>query len=148
MESKPKWTGDKKAYDREALRQKTRESQEIGLPPERGNKKDWERSSDDFQFFCKTYKPVAFDLDWSPDHLKVIELSKEAMGEALMYALAMPRGSGKSEIFQALVEWGILTGRKKFAVLVAATGKMADDLMGKIKTNFNTNIKLQEDFAP
>jgi hypothetical protein len=65
-----------------------------------------------------------------------------------MYALAMPRGSGKTAIFEALVEWVILTGRKEFALLVAATGKKADDLMLKIKTSFNTNTKLQEDFAP
>jgi len=112
-------------------REKTADKQDIGPPPDRSNEEDWERACSDFQFFCKTYKPDAFDLDWAPDHLKVIELCKEAMGKALMYALAMPRGSGKSEIFQALVEWGILTGRKQFAVLIAATGKMADELMRK-----------------
>jgi len=139
---------DRGAYFRARQQQKTADNQEIGPPPKRKNKKHWERACSDFQFFCKTYKPVSFCLNWSPDHLKVFELCNEAMEDALMYALAMPRGSGKTEIFQALVEWVILTGKKKFAVLVAATGKKAADLMGAIKTSFNTNIKLQEDFSP
>ena len=139
---------NKQIYDRNYQREKTKDAQEIGPPPKRKNEQDWERACNDFKFFCKTYRPDTFDLNWSPDHHEVIRLSEEAMGEALMYALAMPRGSGKSAIFQALVEWGILTGRKKFAVLVAATGKLAAELMVKIKTNFNVNIKLQEDFAP
>jgi len=80
--------------------------------------------------------------------LKVFELCKEAIDNALMYALAMPRGSGKTAIFQALVEWVILTGKKEFALLVAATGTKADELMVKIKTSFNYNEKLQADFAP
>ena len=138
----------KQIYDRNYQREKTKNNQEIGPPPKRRNKKDWERACDDFKFFCKTYKPDTFDLDWSPDHLEVIELCKKAMEEALMYALAMPRGSGKSALFQALVEWAILTGRKRFTVLVAATGKKADELMSKIKRTLNTNVKLQEDFAP
>ena len=139
---------NKQIYDRNYQREKTTDKQEIGPPPKRKNKKDWARACEDFQFFCKTYKPDTFDLDWSPDHLEVIELCKAAMEEALMYALAMPRGSGKSAIFQALVEWAILTGRKRFTVLVAATGKKADELMSKIKRTLNTNVKLQEDFAP
>jgi hypothetical protein len=148
MESKTNWKENKKAYNRDYQRQQTLDKQEIGSPPKRSNKKDWERACKDFQFFCKTYKSEAFCLDWSPDHLRVIELCNKAIDNALMYALAMPRGSGKTEIFEALVEWVILTGKKEFVLLVAATTKRADQLMVKIKTSFSSNAKLQEDFAP
>jgi len=139
---------NKKIYDRNYQQQKTADNQEIGPPPKRKNKKHWERACVDFRFFCETYKPATFDIAWSSDHLKVFELCNEAINNALMYALAMPRGSGKTAIFEALVEWVILTGKKRFALLVAATGKKADDLMKKIKTSFNHNEKLQEDFSP
>ncbi|GHT42592.1 hypothetical protein FACS189443_5780 [Planctomycetales bacterium] len=138
----------KKIRDIGYRRQQTLDKQEIGLPPPRANPENWELACFDFQYLCETYKADAFDLKWSPDHLKVFELCGDAIDNALMYALAMPRGSGKTAIFESLVEWVILTGRKKFALLVAATGTKADELMVEIKTSFNTNEKLQADFSP
>ena len=87
---------NKKIYDRDRRREQTADKQEIGLPPKRMNQADWERACSDFKFFCETYKAEVFDIAWSDDHLKVFELSNEAIDNALMYALAMPRGSGKT----------------------------------------------------
>ena len=141
-------TDNKRRWDRNKRRQQTADKQEIGPPPKRKNSARWKRACNDFRCFCENYKKEAFDLKWAADHLQVFELCKHAIDEALMYALAMPRGSGKTAIFEALVEWVILSGRKQFALLVAATGTKADELMVKIKTSFTQNAKLQGDFAP
>jgi len=59
--------------------------------PER--KKECERN---FQLFCESYFPETYSLEWSPDHLKAIEKIETAVLEGGLFALAMPRGSGKS----------------------------------------------------
>ncbi len=59
--------------------------------PER--KKECERN---FQLFCESYFPETYSLEWSPDHLKVIEKIETAVLSGGLFALAMPRGSGKA----------------------------------------------------
>jgi len=48
-----------------------------------------------FRFFCEAYFPMTFYLGWSPDHLKVIARIEQAVLHGGLFALAMPRGSGK-----------------------------------------------------
>ena len=50
----------------------------------------------DFRFFCETYFPLTFHLPWSPDHLKVIHTIEQAVLHGGLFAMAMPRGSGKA----------------------------------------------------
>ena len=50
----------------------------------------------DFRMFCETYFPETFNLAWSPDHLKVIARIETAVLEGGLFALAMPRASGKA----------------------------------------------------
>lgn len=49
-----------------------------------------------FRFFCETYFPQTFHLAWSADHLKVIAKIEQAVVHGGLFALAMPRGSGKT----------------------------------------------------
>lgn len=49
-----------------------------------------------FQLFCESYFPETYALAWSPDHLKVIEKIETAVLRGGLFALAMPRGSGKA----------------------------------------------------
>jgi hypothetical protein len=50
----------------------------------------------DFRYFCETYFPQTFHLKWSDDHLKVIAKIEQAVLEGGLFAMAMPRGSGKT----------------------------------------------------
>ncbi len=54
-----------------------------------------QRAERDFRFFCESYFPFTFHLAWSPDHLKVIAKVEEAVLHGGLFAMAMPRGSGK-----------------------------------------------------
>ena len=53
-------------------------------------------AENDFRFFCETYFPLTFHLPWSPDHLKVIHTIEQAVLHGGLFAMAMPRGSGKA----------------------------------------------------
>ena len=49
-----------------------------------------------FQKFCDAYFPEVFHLPWSDDHLKVIAKIEQAVLHGGLFAMAMPRGSGKA----------------------------------------------------
>jgi hypothetical protein len=55
-----------------------------------------EHCRNDFRLFCETYFSAVFALGWSPDHLTVIQIIQNAILNGGLFAVAMPRGSGKA----------------------------------------------------
>ena len=51
-----------------------------------------------------------FYLPWSPDHLRAIEKIEQAVLNGDKFALAMPRGSGKTTLCKIAVLWAASTG--------------------------------------
>lgn len=93
---------EKRTYDqvKERARQRNaqlaRSGQEIGPLPEVISRDRKEKAQQNFRFFCETYFPEVFYLSWSPDHLVVIETIEKSVLKGGLFALAMPRGSGKA----------------------------------------------------
>ena len=85
-------------------------------------------------------------MKWSPIHLETIKAIEEAVVKGAIQCLALPRGSGKTSLCQAAVVWAILTGRRRFGVLIAANQSRANQLLNDIKTWLETNELLLEDF--
>jgi hypothetical protein len=56
------------------------------------------RCRSDFRTFCERYFPQTFRLAWSDDHLRVIGRIENAVLEGGLFAMAMPRGSGKTSL--------------------------------------------------
>lgn len=126
--------------------QHTRAAQEIGPLPEVEQPKRRKRCEKSFSSFCKTYFAEMFALPWSPDHRKVIaKIEKSILGGGL-FALAMPRGSGKSTLCEAAAIWAILFGHKKFPFLIAADQPSAEKMLGNIKSAIEFNDELYADF--
>lgn len=71
----------------------------------------------------------AFDRPWSRDHLRVLRKIDSAIRDGGLVALAMPRGEGKSTILKWVCLYILLTGRRKYVVIVAATGEMGQVLV-------------------
>jgi hypothetical protein len=69
---------------------------DIGELPAVVNPERKVRAESDFRFFCEAYFPFTFNLPWSADHLKVIARIEEAVLHGGLFAMAMPRGSGKA----------------------------------------------------
>ena len=109
--------------------------------PER--KKECERN---FQLFCESYFPETYSLEWSPDHLKVIEKIETAVLRGGLFALAMPRGSGKSTLAETAAIWSMVYGHREFVTLIGATESAALEMLDSIKTELEVNENLAADF--
>jgi hypothetical protein len=119
---------------------------DIGQLPAVVNPERKERAAQDFRFFCEQYFPMTFHLPWSPDHLKVMAKIEQAVLRGGLFAMAMPRGSGKTVLCQTAVVWSALIGATPFVTLIAASADRAKDLLENIKTWLETNMLLAEDF--
>jgi hypothetical protein len=99
-----------------------------------------------FRAFCELYLPHTFTLAWSLDHRRVIERIEAAVLRGGQFALAMPRGSGKSSLAEAAALWAILIGARDFVVLIGADEGAAVAMLDSIKTELSTNGLLLDDF--
>ncbi|MEX0585674.1 MAG: hypothetical protein WD176_03455, partial [Pirellulales bacterium] len=99
-----------------------------------------------FKTFCETYFPHRFYLAWSPDHLKVIDRIERAIEQGGQFALAMPRGDGKTSLLEAAVIWATSKGRRLFVMLIGASRAAALESMDAIKAELEINELLAADF--
>lgn len=136
----------KKAKAAERSNQATRKGQDIGPLPSIVDPERREACRFDLRLFFDTYiKPDGF-FAWSLDHLRVFQTMQDAILNGGHFALAMPRGSGKTTITEAAALWAILFGHVKFVVVLGATAEKAEDLLETIKTYLVAKEKLVEDF--
>jgi len=120
--------------------------QEIApLPPTQGPARR-ARADGDFRFFCETYFPRQFTLAWSEDHLKVIAKIQRVVCDGEQFAVAMPRGSGKTTLCQTAVLWAVLSGRHPFVFLVASTAEYALAMLNNLKQQLTGNDLLLQDY--
>ena len=99
-----------------------------------------------FKTFCETYFADVFYLKWSKIHLDVIDKIERVIRNGEIYALAMPRGSGKSSLFSLAVIWAGLQGIADFIVLIASNSNRAESMLQDMKIWIETNELLFEDF--
>ncbi|MEA1950732.1 MAG: terminase gpA endonuclease subunit [Planctomycetota bacterium] len=123
-----------------------REAQDIGELPAVADPDRKAAAQASFRTFCETYFSEVFYLPWSDDHLRVIDKIERAVRTGGLFAMAMPRGSGKTVGCQTAVLWAALTGATPFVTLIAASADRAKDLLENIKTWLETNPLLQADF--
>ncbi len=99
-----------------------------------------------FRCFCETYFPQTFSLPWSDDHLKVIAKIEQAVLEGGLFAMAMPRGSGKTTLCEIACLWAILIGAREFVALIGADEEHAANMLDSIKAELENNELLLADF--
>ena len=100
----------------------------------------------DFRYFCEQYFPQTFHLAWSPDHLKVIAKIEQAVLEGGLFAMAMPRGSGKTSLCETACLWALLYGHREFVALIGSDEEHAANMLDSIKAELENNEALLEDF--
>lgn len=141
--------------DREALRQRDQERKRAEGRDRRdvsrhyrgpGDLKRRRACRENLSLFLRTYFPRSFPWPWSPDHIRIIERLETCIVKGGLFALAMPRGGGKTTICMRAVLWAMLYGYRRFATLVGATEKHAVSLIKGIKTELLFNELLAEDF--
>ena len=119
---------------------------DIGELPDVVDAERKKKCEKDFRLFCETYFPETFTLTWSPDHLKAINRIETAVLRGGLFALAMPRGSGKSSLTEVAAIWSMLYGHREFIVLIGATESAALELLDSLMTELEVNEHLAADF--
>ena len=104
------------------------------------------RAASDFRFFCESYFPLTFHLPWSPDHLKVIAQDRAGGLRGGLFAMAMPRGSGKTTQSECACIWAVLNGHREFVCLIGSDEGHAMDMLESIKMELDGNERLLEDY--
>jgi hypothetical protein len=118
---------------------------------------DWVRPAKDqarkdaatmgFRAFCDSYFPQLFHLPWSEDHLRVIAKIERAVLEGELFAMAMPRGSGKTTLCEMGCLWAMMIGAHEFVVLIGSDESHAADMLDSIKSELENNDLLDEDWS-
>ena len=136
----------KKAESRSRSSRISIEGRDIGdLPPIR-NPDRRARAEHDFRYYCETYHPERFPLPWSDDHLTVLATMERCVLAGDLFALAMPRGSGKTTLAECAIMWGGLYGRHRMIAGLGATKEKGGELAESIKIELENNDLLLEDF--
>lgn len=104
------------------------------------------RCSRSLRNFCMTYGPAAFPLPFSADHKAALAKLQEAIRHDGRFALAMPRGSGKTTMVIWSLLWAICYGLRRYIVIIAADMDAAKSLLDAVKSQLETNPLLFADF--
>ena len=138
--------GEYKESQRKRAAARSRSGRNIGDMPEVQNSERKTKCRRNFRLFCESYFSQTFSLGWSKDHLKAIKKIEAAVLLGGLFALAMPRGSGKTTLAEVACIWAILYGHHKFVVLIASAAKRARELLESIQVELETNDAVLEDF--
>lgn len=104
----------------------------------------------DFRSFCFYYFPHYFKLQPSLLHEDLFSDLESAIQNGVSDKLvrAAPRGGAKTTITSlSLVIWCALYQKKHYIILVSDTVDQAQDFLGNIRTEFEDNERIREDFG-
>jgi len=110
---------------------------------------NWERrirAKDDLKYFCETYLPAVFYLGWSADQIRCLNKVEDICRDGGMFALAMPRGSGKTAVCRGGLIWCTLYGYRTFPFFVGSNAPKATQTLEFIKMYLYQSPLLRMDF--
>ena len=134
------------AYRAEVSRKLSAAGRDIGEIPDVANPDRRKKCEKNFRLFCESYHPDLFSRAWSPDHLKAIDKLESAVLRGNQFALAMPRGSGKTTMCYIACQWALMYAHRSFVVLIGAEATAALELLDALRTDMENNELLLEDF--
>lgn len=149
--SAPKTTrrGDYEAYkirQAEVSRKRSATGRDIGPCRPPANPARRKRCEKSLRLFAEIYAAEQFGLEWSEDHLKAIARMEDCIRNGGLFALAMPRGSGKTTLSEIAAIWAVVYGYRSFVMLIAATAEKAVEILDRIRGFIESSDLLAEDF--
>lgn len=142
-------SGDYEARkNRERLRQArmSAEGRDIGDIPDVADVERRERCRSSLRLFCEEYFGEKFAMEWSEFQLDTIKRIQAAAMHGGQFALAMPRGSGKTSLCETAAVWAACYGYSRFVVVVGATDGATREIFESIQMSFETNENIVADF--
>ena len=99
--------------------------------------------------WLRAFMPEAFQLEFSPDHIEMLELGQEVIVNGGMYAIAMSRGMGKTTSMGiGAVLWGMLEGHIRYGVQVGSDGGSSKEMLEAVKSQLLNNEIIQKAYSP
>lgn len=133
--------GHRESASKYALNE-SRQKRDIGDIPEVMDVGMRERVEDSLESFCLECQPEIFSFPFASIHIEVIKCLETAINSGGLFAYAMPRGVGKTCLAEAACVWAILTGKRRYVVLISATEKHATQSLDNIKKEMSTNERI------
>lgn len=139
-------------YERQKARMRLQASQtsevgrDIGPLPAVVDPDRREACEHDLGLYLKTYHPRAFPLPWSEDHLVLLKRAQLVILVGALFAVAMPRGAGKTTTCRHAIQWAINYGHARYAFLIGANDEKGEESLDVIQSDYETNELLLEDF--
>jgi len=110
---------------------------------------NWDRRlscEKNLQLFSTTYMKSVFYEDWSKDQIICLRKAQDVWIKGGMFALAMPRGGGKTAICRSSILWGTAFAHKTFPYFIGSAEPNALQSLEFVKTYWNRSRELREDF--
>ena len=126
--------------------ERSRDGRDIGSPPDVVDQGRRDGCRRDLIRYLETYHWDAFPLEWCDDHRTAIARIQQAVLNGNLFAVAMPRGSGKTTILERAILWALLYGHHAYAFLIAANDGKAKEAIAHIQMELVCNELLFEDF--
>ena len=136
----------RKERSRKQQAEQARKGRDVGPLPAPVDVTRRNNTRNNLRLFLETYLHETFNLEWSEDHLRVIAKLETVVLEGGQFALAMPRGQGKTSLVVGATLWAALGGHRRFIVAVGATKPLAEGMLDSIKSAIETNDVLAGDF--
>lgn len=133
-------------YVAAASRERSLQKRDIGPIPPIANLRRRNECKKSLRLFCETYNPEPFYLEWSPDHLRVIQAIERSVKGGYLQAFAMPRGSGKTTLCRMAILWAASYALTPYPFLIGATAAKAEESLDAIKTWIRYLQKYAADF--
>ncbi len=130
----------------EAQREQSKAARDIGPLPQVRNPERRAKATKSLKAFCETYFPERFHLEWSADHLKVLERMEAVIRVGGLFAMACPRGFGKTTVVEVAVLLAMVLGLRSYIVIIGSDEGAAEEILESIKTEIENNDLLAEDF--
>lgn len=128
------------AYERHKERMRSKsaaasaKTRDIGPIPDIADVERRESCRFDLQKFCLTYnKDNAFKLPFSEQHLVVLRKIETALLHGGLFAVAMPRGFGKSTICRMATVWAVAYQHTRYAFIIGANATKAEENLDAVK---------------
>ena len=138
----------RKLYYAQRERQEFEKSRDIGEIPPVQNEERRKRCSSSLKQFIEEYfrNDEKFNLPWASFHLEAIRKMEASIINGGLFALALPRGSGKSSLSERAIIWAILYGYRHYIVAIGDGRSAAQEILETVQTEIESNEKLIADF--
>ena len=136
---------DERQAQRELMARKRSEARDLVLDPPADVKRR-RRALRDVFHFLSTYFPLVFYQDFTPDRRAMAQSILHAASFSGDYALAGPRGEGKTRLALYCALFLLLAGRARFPLIISKNQAKANLELAGLKNQLSYNDLLAADF--